>query len=118
MCMQPYSTDLRQRVLDALDAGMTRLDAVRIFQVSLGSLKRWLKMRRTSGDLTPQRPSGRAPIITPNQYAQLRLQVEAAPDASLADHATQWNADHGTTLSPWTMRRAIRRLGWSRKKRL
>ena len=115
--MQPYSTDLRQRVLDALDAGMPRVDAVRIFQVSLGSLKRWLRRRRTTGDLTPQRPSGRATIITPDQYAHLRLQLEAAPDASLADHATQWNADHGTTLSAWTMARAIRRLGWSRKKR-
>src|SRR5258706_16110614 len=115
--MKPYSTDLRQRVLSALDAGLPRVDAVRIFQVSLGSLKRWLRMRRTKGDLTPQRPSGRTPSITPDQYAHLQLQLEAAPDASLADHATQWNADHGTTLSTWTMARAIRRLGWSRKTR-
>ena len=116
--MKPYSTDLRARVLDALDAGMTRVDAVRIFQVSLGSIKRWVRLRRTSGDLTPQRPSGRAPSITPDQYTHLRVQLEAAPDASRADHATQWNADHGTALSPWTLGRAIRRLGWSRKKRL
>lgn len=116
--MQPYSLDLRQRVLDALDAGMSRVDAVRIFQVSLGSIKRWLRLRRTSGDLTPQRPSGRPPTITPEQHALLRAQLHAAPDASLAAHAEQWNADHGTTLSPWTLGRAIRRLGWSRKKRL
>jgi transposase len=116
--MQAYSIDLRQRVLDALDAGMPRLDAVRIFQVSLGSIKRWRRLYRTSGDLTPQRPSGRAPIITPDHYAHLRLQLDAAPDASLVAQADQWNADHGTTLSAWTMARAIRRLGWSRKKRL
>ena len=116
--MQPYSTDLRVRVLSALDAGMTRLEAVRIFRVSLGSIKRWVRLRRTSGDLTHQRPSGRAPRITPDQYAQLRAQLEAAPDASRAEHAAQWNADHGTTLSAWTLGRAIRRLGWSRKKRL
>jgi transposase len=51
--MKPYSIDLRQRVLDALDAGMSRVDAVRIFQVSLGSIKRWLRLRRTRGELTP-----------------------------------------------------------------
>lgn len=116
--MQPYSTDLRVRVLDALDAGMSRLEAVRIFQVSLGSIKRWLRLRRTLGDLSPKRPSGRAPSITPEQYAHLRVQLEVAPDASRAEHAAQWNADHGTTLSAWTLGRAIRRLDWSRKKRL
>ena len=116
--MQAYSTDLRMRVLDALDAGMPRADAVRIFQVSLGSIKRWARMRRTTGDLTPQRPSGRVRTITPDQESHLRGHVAAAPDASLAAHAAQWNADYGTTLSAWTIGRALRRMGWSRKKRL
>jgi len=116
--MQPYSTDLRVRVLDALDAGMSRREAVHIFQVSLGSIKRWLRLRRTSGDLSPKRPSGRAPSITPNQYAQLPVQLELAPDASRAEHAERWNADHDTSLSAWTIGRTIRRLAWSRKKRL
>jgi transposase len=116
--MQPYSTDLRVRVLDALDTGMSRLEAVRILQVSLGSIKRWVRLRRTSGDLNPLRRSGRAPTITPDLYIQLRAQLEAAPDASGAEHAAQSNADHGTALSAWTLGRAIRRLGWSRKKSL
>ena len=116
--MKPYSIDLRQRVLDALDAGMSRVDTVRIFQVSLGSIKRWLRLRHTGGDLTPQRPSGRSASITPEQHVLLRAQLQAAPDATLAAHAERWNADHGTTLSSWTLGRAIRRLGWSRKKRL
>jgi transposase len=115
--MRAYSPDLRVRVLDALDAGMARTDAIHIFQVSSGSIKRWLRMRRTSGDLTPQRPSGRSRTIRPDQEAQLRVQIAAAPDASLAEHAAQWNADHGTTLTSWTIGRALRRIGWSRKKR-
>ena len=117
MTMQPYSTDLRERVLDALETGMSRPEAVRIFQVSIGSIKRWLRLRRTTGDLTPKRPSGRTPEISPALYPLLRAQLEAAPDASLAEHATQWNAAQGTSLSSWTIGRAIRRLGWSRKKR-
>jgi transposase len=115
--MRPYSTDLRERVLSALDGGMPRADAVRIFQVSLGSIKRWLRLRRTSGDLTPQRPCGRATTISPDQLPLLRAQLDAAPDASLAEHAALWNADHGTSLSSWTIARAFRRLGLSRKKR-
>ena len=116
--MQPYSTDLRERVLDALEAGLSRPEAVRIFQVSLGSIKRWLCLRRTTGDLTPKRPSGRTPEITPDLYPLLRAQLEATPDASRAEHAAQWNAVQGASLSPWTIGRTLRRLGWSRKKRL
>jgi|SRR6476646_9260556 len=115
--MQAYSTDLRVRVLDALDAGMSRTDAIRIFQVSRGSLKRWLCLRRTQGDLSPKRPSGRPRLIAPDQEARLRAQVTAAPDVPLAEQAAQWTADHGTTLSPWTIGRALRRRGYSRKKR-
>jgi transposase len=116
--MQAYSTDLRVRVLDALAAGMHRADAVRIFQVSSGSIKRWVRMQRTTGDLTPRRPDGRPRAIAPDQESRLRAQLTAAPDASLAAHAAQWLADYGTPLSTWTIGRAIRRLGWSRKKRL
>lgn len=115
--MQAYSTDLRVRVLDALDAGMSRTDAIRIFQVSSGSIKRWLRLRRTAGDLSPTRAPGRPRLIAPDQEALLRAQVAVAPDAPLAEQAAQWTADQGTALSPWTIGRALRRLGYSRKKR-
>ena len=115
--MKPYSTDLRERVLAALDNGMPRGEVIRLFQVSQGSITRWLRLRRTKGTLTPARPSGRPRTIPPQQEHLLRVQLEAAPDAALATHAAQWNDDHATSLSSWTMARAIRRLGWSRKKR-
>lgn len=116
--MQPYSVDLRTRVLAALDQGLSRTEVVRIFQVSLASVKRWLKVHRETGQLTP-RPArgGSAPTITPTHEQQLRAQVQAAPDATLAEHAVQWNATHGTSLSASTIGRAIRGLGVTRKKR-
>jgi hypothetical protein len=42
--------------------------------------------------------------------------MEAAPDATLSTHVAQSTADYGTSLSTWTLARAIRRIGWSRKK--
>ena len=55
-------------------------------------------------------------MISPEQEGELRALVAATPDASLADHTAQWNATHGTTLSAATLRRALRRLGITRKK--
>lgn len=116
--MKPYSVDLRTRAVDAIDRGMSREAVVATFQVSLASLKRWLKTHRATGDLTPRRATGGPELtIPPAQEADLRAQVAAAPDATLAEHAAQWNAAHGTTLSSSTIGRAIRRLGITRKKR-
>lgn len=115
--MKAYSLDLRTRVLAAIDGGMERAEAVRTFQVSLGSIKRWLRLRQISGSLAPRPRKGKTASISAVQLATLRFQLEEFPDATLAEHAARWNADHATTLSPWTLGRAIRRLGWSRKKR-
>ena len=116
--MKAYSLDLRTRVLAAIDGGMSRANAVRTFQVSLGSIKRWLRLRQTSGALVPRPRKGKPTSITTAQLPTLRFQLEQFPDASLAEHAQRWNADHATSLSQWTLGRAIRRLGWSRKKRV
>lgn len=115
--MTAYSIDLRERVLAALDRGMSRPEVVTTFQVSLASLKRWHAARRDTGAFAPKPPSGGPePKLTPADDAELRVQVAAFPDATLAEHAERWNAAHGISISQWTIGRAIRRLGLSRKK--
>ncbi|MDQ5851165.1 MAG: IS630 transposase-related protein [Chloroflexota bacterium] len=115
--MSGYSLDLRHRVLAALERGMPRQDVVTTFAISLGTLKRWLVKHRNGLDLRPGSPPGPQPTITRAHHAALQAQLEANPDATLAEHAARWNAAYGTTLSQWTLGRAIRRLGWTRKKR-
>ena len=114
--MKPYSLDLRERVLDALDGGMPRADVVRTFQVSHATIKRWLVRRATHNSLAPAPRPGQAPRITSDHEARLRAQLVDQPDATLAEHAACWNAEHATSLSQWTLGRAIRRLNWTRKK--
>jgi transposase len=116
--MKAYSLDLRTRVLAAIDGGMSRADVVRTFQVSLGSIKRWLRLRQSRSSLAPKPRTGKTASISAAQLPTLQFQLEQFPDATLAEHARRWNADHATSLSQWTLGRAIRRLGWSRKKRV
>lgn len=114
--MKAYSVDLRQRVLAALARGMPRQEVVTTFGVSLGTVKRLLHKQRTGATLAAQPPPGRPATIAATAYPALRAQLTAFPDATFAEHAERWNATHGTTLSQWTLGRAIRRLGWTRKK--
>jgi hypothetical protein len=81
--MKPYSIDLRVQVLSALDTGMPHAETAGSFQVILGTIKRWLRLRRLSSDLPPQRPTDCATTITPNQQPLLRAQLDATPDAAL-----------------------------------
>lgn len=116
--MKAYSVDLRTRVVEAVDGGLPREQAVVTFRVSLASLKLWLAARRTTGTLAPL-PANGGPqrSIAPEQEHLLRLQVAAFPDATLPEHAECWNATHATSITEWTIGRAIRRLGITRKKK-
>jgi transposase len=114
--MNGYSLDLRQRIVAAVERGLARQAVVTTFGVSLGTIKRLLAKQRRGADLAPGVPTGRKPTITPAQYPALRAQLDAYPDATFLEHADRWNAAHGTDLSQWTLGRAIRRTGWTRKK--
>jgi transposase len=95
---------------------MPRQDVASTFGVSIGTIKRLLHKQRQGMDLAPHAPPGRSATISPDQYAALHAQLDASPDATFAQHAALWNEAYGTTLSQWTIGRAIRRIGWTRKK--
>jgi hypothetical protein len=44
------------------------------------------------------------------------LQLHLHPADPLAEHCRRWEAVHGVHVSIATMSRAIRRVGWTRKK--
>lgn len=43
--------------------------------------------------------------------------LQAYPDATLESYCQLWEQEHGLLVSTTTMGRAIRRVGWTRKKR-
>lgn len=120
LCMEIYSKELRIRALAAMDQGMPRRELVRIFSISLTTLKRWLKMRREGKDLSPGISTGRRRRIlsTPEEEGLLWSQLEANDDATLERHCELWEEKTGVRVSLSAMSRAIReKLGWTYKKR-
>jgi transposase len=114
--MKAYSPDLRQKVVAAIDRGMPRAVVAAAFDVSLSTIKRWLRRRQT-GSLAPRTSPGRPARRGAALDAGLAAQLRAAPDATIAEHCAAWEQTTGQGVSPSTMRRAIERLGWTRKKR-
>ncbi len=114
--MKPYSVDLRERLLSAIDAGLSQAEASRLFGVGTSTITRWHQQQRATGSVAPKARSGRPPTIGPDQADALRAQVAQQPDATLAVHCTHWARERGIGVSVATMSRAIRRLGITVKK--
>lgn len=114
--MKPYSLDFRQRVVELVERGTARVEVAELFGIGLATLKRWLVLAKTTGDLRPSSPPGQTTSITPEQENEVRALVVLHPDATLAEYAALWNSSHTPTVSQWTIGRAIRKLDLSRKK--
>ncbi len=116
--MKAYSQDLRERVLRAVDQGMPRREIVRFLSVSAATIGRYLKQRREQGHVRPKAIPGRPSQKRQPLQAGLEEQLKACPDATLAQHCEYWEQKQRMHVSRWSMSRAIKRMGWTRKKPL
>jgi transposase len=114
--MQPYSMDLRIRVVNAIErhAGSFRKIAKR-FEVSLSFVTRLIQRRRQTGHVGPKpHGGGRQPALDAQARERLRRLVEEQPDATLEELATRI----GVPCSRAAISRALQKLGITRKKKV
>lgn len=115
--MKAYWVDLRAKVLRAVDQGYPPQVIVKLLAVSPATIKGYLKLRREAADMAPKAIPGRPPKKLGPLQAQLGAQLQAHDDVSLAEQCRLWQQSHGVRVSPTSMSRALKRLGWTRKKR-
>ncbi len=114
--MKQYSADLRERLLSAIDAGLSQAEAARMFGVGTSSIQRWRARQQQTGAIEARPRPGRTRRIPRAAEGTLVAQVRAAPDATLVEHCATWAAATGVEVSPSTMSRALNRAGWPLKK--
>src|SRR3954449_4462521 len=106
--MRAYSMDLRERVVAAVDRGMTQEQAAVTFGVSVNTVGRYLTCRRNTGSLAPTAcRSGPSPEKTQRLQAWLPARLQVAADATLTEHAAAFTAEEGLVVSLATMSRGI-----------
>ncbi len=117
-----YSSDLRERVLAAYEAGEgSQAEAARRYRVGERTLlSGWLRAAREEGRRTPEpRRGGQAPVGAPVGGEREALAGLAAErnDATLAEYADLLAERTGVRRSPSALCRALKALGLARKKR-
>ena len=115
--MRAYSIDLKERLVRAVAEGQPMREAARRFGVAVTTVKRAVVQARETGSLARKPIPGRPRAISGEQEVILLARLEAAPDATVLEHCAWWEEQQEQQLSEVTMWRAIRRLGWTHKKR-
>ena len=113
------SIDLREQALSALADGASRREVCQLFGIHRNTLRSW-QQRAAQGSLENRYHGGNPRKIKPEQEEALLRQLQAAPDATLEEHAARWQQEQGQTISRSSMDRAIGRLKpvpWTHKKR-
>jgi transposase len=114
--MCAYSPDLRAKIVAAVERDGNKHAVAATFGVGVSTVKRYWKQWREEGSLAPKPHSGRPPTIRPDQEEALRAQVAEHPAAYLDEHCALWEVEHGVQVSLSAMSRAIRKVGFTRKK--
>jgi transposase len=113
--MRPYSIDVRQRVLAAVEAGEHSLrELAELFSLHLSTIVRLLQRFRSTGSVQPKPHGGGArPKLDAEGTARLLALVRQQPDATLAELRDRLGVDCNIV----TIFRTLKRMGITRKKK-
>ena len=112
-----YSADLRERVIACVDAGHSRREAGRRFNVSPSFAVKLTARWRQSGSLTPARrgrPKGCGKLAAYRGF--IIGCVEERPDITMPELAAELQVQHQVTVSPATLSRLLCKAGFTYKK--
>ena len=114
---KPLSLDLRRRVIDAINGGMSCRGAAARFGIAPSAAVKWHRLWRETGSVVPRRMGGdkRSGRIEALGGFILAM-VEAEPDITLAELTERLEREHGERFAPSSVHRFFRRRGWSFKK--
>jgi transposase len=117
--MKAYSEDLRQKVVQAVQQrGTSKSQAARLFGISLSSVKRYTTLAGREDALAPRKGGGRPPKADETTKRLLEEDLRTRPAATVKERRRFLESFAGKSLSESTLRRLLKRMGFSRKKGL
>ncbi len=109
----PYSDDLRQKVLNAVDRGERKSQVSRMFNISRNTLDLWLKRREATGSMGAIRNYQRGPKPKIDDLQEFRAFAQTHGHLTQQAMAQKWPQE----ISNRTMGKALKRIGFTRKKK-
>ena len=82
---RPYSEDLRERVVRAVEGGLSRRRAAAVFEVGIATVIAWVRVWRESGRLSAKPMGGDHSSRLRDERDWLLQRIEEAPDLTLEE---------------------------------
>ncbi len=112
---QGYGPDLRDRVISAVEAGVSARSAAARFDVGVATAIRWVRRWRETGSAMDPPRRSKGSVLDPYKDWLLALR-RAEPDLTLRDVSARLAEAHGLTAHQTTIWYFYRRCGISFKK--
>ena len=114
--MRAYSVDLREKIVTAVRRGMSKAQVARIFEVGATSVKRYVSMADQGKPLNPGKAPGKKGKLGESGMKLLEQDLHERPSVTYQNRSQLLHQLLGVEVSKATICRAIRRLGYTRKK--
>jgi putative transposase len=95
---KPYSEDLRERVIEAVEAGHNQTAVAAMFGISLRTVNGYVGLWRSTGSIAGKKFGGYFKARLTAYVDKVKSLVKAEPDATLAELQARL-ADEGITIS-------------------
>ena len=114
---KPLSIDLRERLISAVEGGMSRRFAAERFGIAASTAIKWVDQWRQTGHVRPRRQGGdyRSHRIEAHAEEILAL-IKETPDITLFEIAGHLDQAHGLRVAQSTVWRLLDRRGMTFKK--
>ena len=114
--VRPYSLDLRERVVMAVDDGQSCRAVAEVFGVSVASVVKWSQRFRATGSVAPKPMGGKRPIILAGQRDWILDRFASQSDLTLRSLAAELR-ERGIVVSYGAVWSFVRKQGLSFKKK-
>lgn len=114
--MKPYSQDLRERAIAALEAGKTQAEVAAQFDIHKSTLEKWWYRWRETGSCAalPVHSGPKRKLQAAEKF--IRAEVKKQPDATLMELCERVQTAKGVRASPSMMCRELQILNLPLKK--
>lgn len=113
----PYSIDLRERVISAVDGGMKKVDVAKAFKVCRRVIYNWLALRQRTNSLEAKSGYQKGHSHKVTDWDEFRKFAEANRYCSVKKMTVEWEKTFNTTISETAMEDALKKINFTSKKK-
>jgi transposase len=114
---KPYSMDLRERVIAAVEGGMSTRQAAARFSIGIATAGAWARLKRVTGAVAPARQGkSKGSVLDAHAHFICGL-IEETPDITLEEIAERLAGERGLRVVSTAVWKFLDRRDMTHKKR-